>query len=255
MYRDEKDDRTLEWWPVKHEWSIYVMFAGYLYFVLRCGPRFMEKRPAYSLKTFIKYYNIFQIVYNAWIVYSCVKYGLFSDIGFGCVFVDRSTTGVPMDLANLFYWVLLLKIIDMVETVVFVLRKKQRQVSFLHVYHHISTIYITQMSVKFYPGGMATVPMAVNSTIHVIMYTYYYLSSLGPKVQRVINPIKPYITIMQMVQFFFLLGHTVQAFFPSCVVPQWGAIVMFTNLVINFTLFYNFYRKNYKNKTDKPKKS
>ena len=250
----EKDPRTAEWYYAKYPQIMYLTFAGYLYFVLRCGPRYMENRPAYSLKTFIKYYNIFQIIYNSWIVYACIKNGMFTDIGLGCVFVDRSPTGKPMELVHVYYWTSMLKVIDLIETVVFVLRKKQRQISFLHLYHHISTIYISQMSIKYYPGGMATFPIVVNSGIHVIMYTYYLLSSQGPKVQKIINPFKPYITIMQMVQFFVLLGHTLQAFFPYCTVPKWGAMVMFTNLIINFVLFYNFYRQNYK-KPVKPKKS
>lgn len=94
----------------------------------------------------------------------------------------------------------MLKVIDLVETVVFVFRKKNRQISFLHLYHHISTIYVTSISIKHFPGGMATFPIVVNSSVHVIMYTYYLLSSQGPKIQKMINPIKPYITIMQMVR-------------------------------------------------------
>ncbi|XP_014216163.1 elongation of very long chain fatty acids protein 4-like [Copidosoma floridanum] len=254
FWETEYDERTIDWWPVKHQWLVWTILASYLYFVKRCGPRFMEKRRPYSFKTFIKYYNIFQIIYNAWIIYACIKYGLFHEISLGCEFVNKSPTGNPMELAKVIYWTFMLKVIDLIETVIFVLRKKNRQISFLHLYHHASTIAVTHISVKHYPGGMVTFPIVLNSTVHVIMYTYYLLSSQGPKVQKIINPIKPYITIIQMVQFFILLAHTVQGFFPYCHVPRWGVLVMFANLVINFTLFFNFYIQNYK-KPVKPKKS
>lgn len=37
----------------------------------------------------------------------------------------------------------LVKILDLFETVIFVLKKKNNQVSFLHVYHHVSIFIIT----------------------------------------------------------------------------------------------------------------
>jgi elongation of very long chain fatty acids protein 7 len=46
----------------------------------------------------------------------------------------------------------MIKIIDLIETIFFCLRKKAGQVSFLHVYHHISTLLFTWISCK-YAGG------------------------------------------------------------------------------------------------------
>lgn len=41
------------------------------------------------------------------------------------------------------YYTWLLKGFELVETIFFVLRKKDNQVSVLHVYHHISTFVLT----------------------------------------------------------------------------------------------------------------
>lgn len=41
------------------------------------------------------------------------------------------------------YYTWLLKGVEMIETVIFVLRKKDNQVSVLHVYHHIATYVLT----------------------------------------------------------------------------------------------------------------
>lgn len=48
-------------------------------------------------------------------------------------------------------------------------------------------------------GGMATFPAVINSLIHIIMYSYYLLSSLGPEWQKVLAKWKPRITMLQMV--------------------------------------------------------
>lgn len=49
-------------------WPMILILFSYLYFVFQCGPRFMKNRPAYELKSFIKFYNIFQIISNAYLV-------------------------------------------------------------------------------------------------------------------------------------------------------------------------------------------
>lgn len=44
------------------------------------------------------------------------------------------------------------KIIDLLDTCFFVLRKKQNQVTFLHVYHHTITALFSWMYLKYAPG-------------------------------------------------------------------------------------------------------
>lgn len=89
---------------------------------------------------------------------------------------------------------------DLVETCVMVLRKKQNQVSFLHVYHHVSMVIIGWLGVKYHPGGMAVVGTSLNNSIHVLMYSYYFLSSY-PQLTKYLALVKPLITKAQMVSF------------------------------------------------------
>lgn len=49
-------------------------------------------------------------------------------------------------------------------------------------------------------GGIVRIPVMLNNTVHMVMYSYYLLSSMGPGIQRKINSYKKYITIMQMVR-------------------------------------------------------
>jgi hypothetical protein len=54
--------------------------------------------------------------------------------------------------------------------VVFVLRKKERQISFLHVYHHASQVLYTWAHLKYLPGSsqytvVVRVPSAIETAI------------------------------------------------------------------------------------------
>jgi hypothetical protein len=52
------------------------------------------------------------------------------------------------------YWVFLAsKIVEFMDTAFMILRKKQNQVTFLHVFHHVSVLNIWWAVVLFIPGG------------------------------------------------------------------------------------------------------
>lgn len=46
---------------------------------------------------------------------------------------------------------------------------------------------------------MLQFPVIINSIVHIVMYFYYFLASLGPKVQSKLQSFKQFITIFQMV--------------------------------------------------------
>lgn len=66
-------------------------------------------------------------------------------------FTDNHGSGMKM--VNTIWYTLVLKALELSETVVFVLRKKQNQVSVLHLYHHLTTLSIVWLFSKF-DGGM-----------------------------------------------------------------------------------------------------
>jgi hypothetical protein len=89
------------------------------------------------------------------------------------------------------------KIIELLDTVFFVLRKKTSQVSFLHVYHHTLMPICAFIGVKYLAGGHGTLLGVINSFIHVLMYTYYLLSAM-PSMQKFLWW-KKYLTLLQIV--------------------------------------------------------
>lgn len=111
--------------------------------------------------------------------------------------------------------------------VFFVLRKKNSQVTFLHVYHHSIMPFTWWFGVRFAPGrvfsdfhdmtrvsfdilwlssdtlffisgGMGTFHALLNCVVHVIMYSYYGLTAMGPNYQKYLWW-KKYLTTIQLV--------------------------------------------------------
>uniref|UniRef100_B4MQE6 carboxylesterase n=1 Tax=Drosophila willistoni TaxID=7260 RepID=B4MQE6_DROWI len=98
----------------------------------------------------------------------------------------------------------------------------------------------------FFTSTAAFYPVFLNSMVHIIMYSYYLVAAVADKkVIRALTPVKKSITVIQMVQFFFIL---LQAVIQSirCGVPK----VVFTYFVIVVGLmfygFYDFYNNSYK---------
>ncbi|KAK3927567.1 Elongation of very long chain fatty acids protein 4 [Frankliniella fusca] len=250
LFEEQADPRVKDWalmgtpaWPIG-------LSLAYLFMVLVVGPKYMKNRPAYKLDTFIYYYNIYQVIACCLLVYGVVSSGWTTTYKWGCQPVDYSETGIRMLL--MMWLTMLLKLSEFTETVVFVLRKKDRQISFLHVYHHVSTFLLCWLGAKFVGGGMASFPVIPNSIVHIVMYTYYLLSiNKNETLQKMLNTIKPYITIMQMIQFCIIIAHAAQALSPTCPVPIHMALAFIPNVFIIFYLFYDFYTTNF----IKPKQS
>lgn len=80
----------------------------------------------------------------------------------------------------------------------FVLRKKESQVTFLHLYHHTLTPLETWICVKFIAGGHGTLGNLINNAVHVVMYGYYMLAAMGPEYQKYLWW-KKHLTIVQLV--------------------------------------------------------
>ncbi len=113
---------------------------------------------------------------------------------------------------NQMHQLFITKFIDLFDTIFFVLRKKQNHVTVLHLYHHslVPILYWTAFRLvpTFKPLGIFVV---INCFIHVLMYSYYALSSFGPKIQQFLWW-KKYITQIQLLQFALLCTYGVFVF-------------------------------------------
>lgn len=98
------------------------------------------------------------------------------------------------------YLYLSAKFTELLDTVFFVLRKKDNQITFLHLYHHSSMVFATWALLKYWPSHTLVFIGFLNSLVHVFMYTYYGLAALGPNVAKYLGW-KKYMTTFQLVSF------------------------------------------------------
>nr|CAD7615637.1 unnamed protein product [Timema genevievae] len=142
----------------------------------------------------------------------------------------------------------MLKVLDLLDTVFFVLRKKNNQITFLHVYHHAAMVFGTWIAVKFLAGGHATYLGLINSIVHAFMYTYYLLTNINPDYKKSIWW-KKYITQLQMAQFLILVIQSIPVLFKEdCNYPRSIGALLVTQNSFMLILFYDFYRKAYHSK-------
>ncbi|KAL1414448.1 hypothetical protein MTO96_000852 [Rhipicephalus appendiculatus] len=246
-----RDPRTAHWYFSGNKQLITLLLVAYVYIVKIGGPRFMKNRKPYDgIKPLITFYNAFMVVCSAYYVHAFfttayIRKG-YSPICQGIDF-DARDEGT-MYLLNLYWWYTMVRILDFLDTFFFVLRKKDSHVSFLHVVHHTMVAFNGWFGITYGPDGQATAFAVVNGFVHVVMYTYYFLSSLGPEVQKYLWW-KRYITQLQLIQFVVLFVHSLMPFFFNCNYPRSHTyITMSQAAFFFFYLFMNFYVKNYQKK-------
>ncbi|KAJ8299318.1 hypothetical protein KUTeg_023378 [Tegillarca granosa] len=180
--------------------------------IINIGQKVMEDRKPFQFKWTLFFYNcILLLVYTTKAGYSYM-----------CQPVRYSTDENETNIAKALWWFYFSKLVEMLDTIFFVLRKKNGQISFLHVYHHASMFPIWWIGVKWVAGGQ----------------------SLGPEYQKYLWW-KRYLTIMQLTQFFIGMVYAFQSLYFDCDYPKW---MQYTGLVYGVTiiaLFLNFYIQAY----------
>lgn len=63
---------------------------------------------------------------------------------------DGSYYGL-IEFKNVYYYYLI-KVLDLADTIFFILRKKGSQVTFLHVYHHVAVLFGSFITLNWFPG-------------------------------------------------------------------------------------------------------
>ncbi|XP_074602809.1 very long chain fatty acid elongase AAEL008004-like [Brevipalpus obovatus] len=225
---------------------IVVMCLSYVYFVKFLGPKLMKNRKPFDLSGPMLLYNILTVIYNATIAFAGALYYFVYQPCFLCDRIDDHSGWVQNGQLILTYAYFLLKLAEFSDTIFAVLRKKQSQVSNLHVLHHGILPFSCWLGIKFYPGGHCLFFGWANSIVHVVMYTYYALASLGPEVQKHLWW-KRYLTQLQLTHFVLIALHQSIVFFqPKCDYPKLLAGWIIGHAVVFFVLFLDFYKQTYK---------
>ncbi|XP_026729945.1 elongation of very long chain fatty acids protein AAEL008004-like [Trichoplusia ni] len=252
IFYDLCDDRTRDLFPTHIH--MLIILPTYLYFVKRLGPRIMQNLQPFELKTPIMLYNIFQICISFYIFVLGLAAGWLNHYDITCQPVDYTENIYSRRMLNGFWWYTTVKLIDLMDTIFFVLRKKDRQISFLHVFHHFMMPIASYIGLKYFPNGHSSLLGIINSFVHVIMYTYYLIAGLGPKYQKYIWW-KQHVTTLQLVQFAIIFVHNVIPIFKECAYPKWINVLLAIHSLQFVYLFGSFYYETYIKTPQKKTKS
>ncbi|XP_052067035.1 elongation of very long chain fatty acids protein 4-like isoform X2 [Mytilus californianus] len=233
------DPRVKDWFLMQSIVPTLVTTIAYIVIVL-AGMKFMEKREPVKLGNYLFYYNIALVILNLHIFTQVSYYTTKAGYNYSCQKVVYTDDENELQIAKALWWFYFSKCLEMLDTIFFVLRKKNNQVSFLHVYHHASMFPLWWIGVKWVAGGQSFFGAMINSFIHVVMYGYYGLSALGPHMQKYLWW-KRYLTMMQLIQFVVGITHAAQSLFMQCEFPMWmqWALVFYAFTIL--CLFLNFY--------------
>lgn len=211
----------------------------------------MKNRQPFELRSFLMLYNLVQVVGTFYMFYELFTVALLSNYSLACEPVNYSNEELPMRMQHVHWLYFMSKLVDFIDTIVFALRKKDNQITFLHVFHHATIVPYSWIAAKYFPGGQSFFACMLNSLVHTIMYSYYGLAALGPRVQKYLWW-KRYITMIQLMQFFAVIIHSfVNLFQPSCSFPK-SFVVSYTIYTFMIAgLFLDFYSKSYTNKQKK----
>ncbi|XP_016998691.2 very long chain fatty acid elongase AAEL008004 isoform X3 [Drosophila takahashii] len=275
-YIDSHSDSRTKGWPMMSSpFPTLAVCLTYVYLVKVLGPRLMENRKPLHLQNTLVMYNAIQVVFSAWLFYECLMGGWWGSYSFRCQPVDYTDSptsrriGIsgwltghysfrcqPVDYSNnprtlrmvhACWWYYFSKFTEFMDTIFFVLRKKTSQVTTLHVIHHGCMPMSVWFGVKFTPGGHSTFFGLLNTFVHIVMYTYYMFSAMGPQYQKYLWW-KKYLTTLQMVQFILIMVHAFQLLFIDCNYPKAFVWWIGMHAVMFFFLFNEFYKAAYRSR-------
>ncbi|CAB4021176.1 elongation of very long chain fatty acids 4 [Paramuricea clavata] len=209
----------------------------------------MERRQPLELKIPMALYNFGATALNVYCFSELLIGSWKAGYRYICNRVIISTEPQHMRIANAIWWFYLSKYYEMLDTVFFILRKKNNQITFLHVYHHTSILALWWIGIKWVPGGTAFYSSMVNSFIHIVMYTYYGLS-VFPSIRSYLWW-KRYLTQLQLIQFLSYVVQAVLALYDDCGFPRWVSYGMMSYMITMISLFGNFYFRTYRNARSK----
>jgi elongation of very long chain fatty acids protein 4 len=229
------------------------------------------------VKPFMLLYNAACVVLAGAVTVGILHYKLTVKLGsFACNIPDLGTPAGER-LAWYIWLYYAQKYWEYLDTVIFALRGSFRQLSFLHVYHHVSITFVTSAFLRHDVNGDCYAAALANSFIHVLMYSHYFCSALGVNAwwrkhltsgKSSLPPPLPTFpfpcflraqarflrTMMvdtgQLVQFLTIFAQAWLMWFsgPSCGYPDWTKALMIAYQFSMLILFGQFFMASYGSK-------
>lgn len=147
-WNDVCDPRTLDLPLMRNgPWTLIGILFVYLLLVTKVGPHWMRNRKPYELRGPMLAYNFIMVVINLFFMWESINW-----LNFGRKLIDfkfpsaNDRSPGAQRIVSMFHWYFMSKFVDFMDTFFFVFRKKYNQISFLHLYHHVSVPIIGWIS-------------------------------------------------------------------------------------------------------------
>jgi len=219
--------------PIMNPFHAILITIAYLIIVFG-GMQIMKNCKRFELFWFSLLHNGFLVILSSYMCYEIINQALIGKYTLFGNGIDTTAAGLPM--ARVIWLFYISKPIEFIDTFIMVLKKNNRQVSFLHVYHHVATFLIWWGVTYYAPGGDTYFSAAQNAFVHVLMYSYYFLATL-----KISAPWKYYITQLQMLQFALNTVQGAYVTYYDTPYPKFWAMVLMGYMVTLLVLFGNFY--------------
>lgn len=205
------------------------------------GLELMKNQKPWKLKTFVRLYNGYQVVACSYFIWKFFQLGFsFKKIVENENFEEK----YHEEFVVTFWWLLMLRLSEFIETFTFVLRKKNNQISILHIYHHVAIVLLGYLSFKWALSMVLICIVIINSAVHVIMYSYYFFSTFET-LKPCTNRIKHYLTAIQIVQLLSFLMISISCSSNLCGTNIFLYTLLNIALLILISLFVSFYFSNF----------
>lgn len=178
-------------------WVPYYLCIAYLIFIFGGRSLLKDKKP-FGLKSELAAWNLLLSLFSWCGAFRCLPHLVMaiSTQSFKDTICTKSSVQYGEGACG--FWVMLFifsKVPELVDTVFITLRKKK--LIFLHWYHHVTVLlfcwhsYVHESSTGLYF-------VAMNYTVHAVMYGYFFLMAIDANPGKYINPM--WITMMQITQ-------------------------------------------------------
>ncbi|RWS13120.1 elongation of very long chain fatty acids protein-like protein [Dinothrombium tinctorium] len=227
-------------------WLLLAIIAFYLYFSTYLGPRLMKSRKAYDLRSVIRIYNFIMMCFNGYFFVLCAYHTDFGLKTWGChPIILKEADDMWHWKLKMIWFFLLSKFVDLLETVFFVLRKKDSQLSALHIFHHSIVPLDVWVGMRYSPSESACFFPFINSFVHMLMYLYYGLSTFGESMRPYLWW-KKYLTQLQILQLSLISLHCFHlVLLPDCNIPKALFAIYLPQAILLVYLFVVFFIDTY----------
>ncbi|CAJ0579514.1 unnamed protein product, partial [Mesorhabditis spiculigera] len=226
----------------------YKIAVGYL-LAIYFGQKIMKNLKEFKLDNTLAIWNFIFAAFSGVAAFKLVPelLGVWKNHGFVASYCDNHTYYTDPSTGFWGWMFVMSKLPELGDTAFLVLRK--RPVIFMHWFHHALTFVYAELTYSEMQAW-ARWSLALNLTVHTVMYTYFGIRALKIQLPR---PLAKFITTIQIVQFViscWIFGHAIvmkytesRACDASWNVLAIGGVMYVIYLYLFSEFFYNAYIK------------